>query len=77
MRLKIKKHKVEDVAEERFNLIINLIKDLPKADYNRLKDAMDLSYSAYQKIRNVKTNDEKEVEDITNAEKILIKEENK
>lgn len=55
--------------------MMKLIKDLPRADYNRLKDAMDLGYNAYQKVRNVKTADEKEIEDITNAERILSKEE--
>ena len=49
---------------------------MPKADYNRLKGAMDLGYSAYQKVRNVKTADEKEVEDILSAEKILGKDKN-
>ena len=53
---------------------MELIKDLPRAEFNRLKGAMDLGYSAYQKVRNVKTADEKEVEDILNAEKILGKE---
>lgn len=61
----------EDPAEERFDLMMDLIKDLPRADYNRLKDAMDLGYSAYQKVRNVKTADEKETSDITSAERVL------
>jgi hypothetical protein len=74
MRLKIKRKRWTDPVEVRFDSMMKLIKDLPKADYNRLKDAMDLGYSAYQKVRNVKTADEKEVEDITNAERILVKE---
>ena len=56
--------------------MMELIKDLPRADYNRLKDAMDLGYNAYQKVKNVKTVDEKEVEDILSAEKILGKDKN-
>ena len=68
-----KKKPVEDPVEMRFDAMMELIKDLPRADYNRLKDAMDLGYSAYQKVRNVKTADEKEVQDILNAEKILGK----
>lgn len=71
-----KKYKVEDPVEQRFDAMMELIKDLPKTDYNRLKDAMDLGYSAYQKVRNVKTADEKEVADILNAEKILGKDKN-
>jgi hypothetical protein len=39
-----------------------------------LKDAMDLGYSAYQKVRNVKTADEKEIADIVKAEVLLDKE---
>lgn len=69
-----KKKPVEDPVEMRFDAMMELIKDLPRADYNRLKDAMDLGYNAYQKVRNVKTADEKEVQDILNAEKILGKE---
>ena len=73
-----KKHKtsyeIQDPTEARFDAITELIKDLPRADYNRLKDAMDLVYNAYQKVRNVKTADEKEMADITNAEVILSKE---
>ena len=74
--LRKKKHIVEDPVEQRFDAMMELIKDLPKADYNRLKDAMDLGYSAYQKVRNVKTADEKEVEDILSAERILGKDKN-
>ena len=71
---KRKKHIVEDPVEQRFDSMMELIKDLPKADYNRLKDAMDLGYNAYQKVRNVRTADEKEIADILNAEKVLTKE---
>lgn len=73
---KRKKHIVEDPVEQRFDSMMELIKDLPRADYNRLKDAMDLGYNAYQKVKNVKTVDEKEVEDILSAEKILGKDKN-
>lgn len=69
-----KKHIVEDPVEQRFDSMMELIKDLPRGDYNRLKDAMDLGYNAYQKVRNVKTVDEKETSDILSAEKVLAKE---
>lgn len=65
---------IQDPSEQRFDAMMELIKDLPKSDYNRLKDAMDLGWNAYQKVRNVKTADEKENEDILSAEKILAKE---
>ena len=54
--------KVEDSVEERFNTAVELIKDLPRPDYRRLKEAMDLAYDSYQKIRNVKTEEEKAIE---------------
>ena len=65
---------IEDPSEQRFDAMMELIKDLPKSDYNRLKDAMDLGWNAYQKVRNVKTADEKENEDILSAEKAIVKE---
>jgi hypothetical protein len=74
MKILKKKHIIKDPVEQRFDAMMELIKDLPKADYNRLKDAMDLGYNAYQKVRNVKTADEKELADIVNAEVILEKE---
>jgi hypothetical protein len=69
-----KKVKAVDPAEERFDKMMELIKDLPRADYNRLKVAMDLGYDAYQKVKNVKTEDEKELADIVKAEVLLDKE---
>lgn len=69
--MKLFKKITEDPIEQRFDSMLDLIKDLPKADYNRLKDAMDLAYSAYQKVRNVKTIDEKETEEISATEKTL------
>ena len=66
-----KKRQYEDPIESRFNAMMELIKDLSKADYNRLKKAMDLGWQSYQTVRNVKTDDEKEVEDIEKAEKLL------
>lgn len=74
MIFKRKRITLIDPAEQRFDAMMELIKDLPKADYNRLKDAMDLGWNAYQKVRNVKTADEKDNEEIMNAEKQLIKE---
>lgn len=69
-----RKKAVIDPVEKRFDTMMELIKDLPRGDYNRLKDAMDLGYSAYQKVKNVKTADEKEIADIVKAEVLLDKE---
>lgn len=75
------KNKESDPVEERFNAMVALIKDLPRADYNRLKDGMDLVYDGFQKVRNVKTAEEKaiekaekEIEDIEVLEKTIDKE---
>lgn len=74
MSLFRKKKATIDPVEKRFDTMMELIKDLPRGDYNRLKDAMDLGYNAYQKVRNVKTADEKEIADIVKAEVLLDKE---
>ncbi len=60
--LKRKKVVYEDPIEIRFDAMMSLIKDLPKQDYTRLKEAMDLGYDSYQKVRNVKTDEEKAID---------------
>lgn len=73
-----KKHKPTLTSSEtKLNTIIDLIKDLPRADYNRLKKGMDLIYEGYQQIRNAKTPEEKEISDIEESEAILEKESKK
>lgn len=64
----------EDPAELRFDAMMDLVKDLSRSDYNRLKKAMDLGWQSYQTVRNVKTDDEKEYSDINEAERQLTKE---
>lgn len=68
-----KKSKTQSISssETKLNTIIDLVKDLPRADYNRLREGMELIYNGYQKIKNAKTNDEKELGDIDNMESIL------
>lgn len=68
-----KKTKTQPItsSEAKLNTIIDLIKDLPRPDYNRLREGMELIYNGYQKIKNAKTNDEKELGDIENMEAIL------
>lgn len=68
-----RKQVLESVAEQRFDNMMELIKDLPRADYTRLKDAMDLGYNAYQKVKNVKTEEEKELEDIEEIDRAMSK----
>ena len=64
-------------SETKLNTIIDLIKDLPRTHYNRLKDGMDLIYNGYQKILNARTDDEKELDEITNIDKSMEKEKEK
>lgn len=71
MRFRRKRPILESVAEQRFDAMMDLIKDLPRTDYNRLKQAMDLGYEGYQKVKNVKTEEEKELEDINEIEKSI------
>lgn len=58
-------------SEAKLNTIIELVKDLPRADYNRLREGMELIYNGYQKIKNAKTSDEKELGDIDTMESVL------
>lgn len=74
MIFKSKTTPLKDPVESRFDAMMELIKDLSKADYNRLKKAMDLGWQSYQIVRNVKTDDEKEFGDIEAAERQLEKE---
>jgi hypothetical protein len=69
-----KKEELQEPVEARFDAMMSLIKDLSKADYNRLKKAMDLGWQSYQTVRNVKTDDEKEYGDIDEADRQLAKE---
>ena len=68
-----KKTKTQPItsSEAKLNTIIDLIKDLPRPDYNRLREGMELIYNGYQKIKNAKTNDEKELGEIDTMEKLL------
>lgn len=60
-----------DPTEERFDEMMNLVKHLSRADYNRLREAMDLGYNAYQKVKNVKTAEEKELAEIDESDRSL------
>lgn len=77
MIFKKKSKKYVDPVEQKLVSMMSLIKDLSRADYNRMKKAMDLGWQSYQTIRDVKTDDEKENADIDEAERILEKESKK
>jgi len=69
-----KKRKEVDPLEQRLDTISELTRGLGRTEFNNLMDAAKAIFDARQKLRRVKTDDEKEVEDIDNAEKILDKE---
>lgn len=80
MKFLKKSRVIKDPVESKFDAMMSLVKDLPKADYQRLKEAMDLGYASYQKVKNVKTQEEKAIEkelkensDIDLMEKTLTK----
>lgn len=75
MRWGRKKEPELDALEQRLDIISDLTKGLDKTAFNNLIDAVKAVYEARQKLRRVKTDDEKETEDITNAEIALLKEE--
>lgn len=60
-----------DRVEERFQTIITLVRDLDKREFNRLQEGMQLAWEAYSKVRQAKSNEEREVGDIDIAEKLL------
>lgn len=60
-----------DRVEEKFQTIVALIKDLDRREFNRLQEGISLAWEAYNKVRQAKTNEDKEVEEIEQAEKFL------
>lgn len=77
MKLFKKKPKYQDKLEERLDIISDLTRDLEKPEFNRLVDALKSVFDARQKLKGVKTNEEKENADIYEAEKALTKEQEK
>lgn len=57
--------------ESRFEAVYELVKDLPKADFKRLMDGIELAWQGYDKALRVQTREEKENADIYSAEKEL------
>ena len=72
MKLFKKKSKaVEDPLEQRLDAISDLTKGLGKVEFNNLLEAVKSVYEARQKLRKVKTQEEKEYGDIDDAERKL------
>lgn len=74
MKLFRRKEKTEyDMLEKRLDTISELTRGLGKKEFNNLIEAVKAVYEARQKLTNVKSEDEKEVEDIDEIEKSLRK----
>lgn len=76
MKMKIFKrhHSTEvDNLERMLDTISDLTRGLGRAEFNNLIEAIKSVYEARQKLRKVKTDEEKENADITEAEKELSK----
>lgn len=71
MRWFKRKVKVQDKVENRFQTIVELIKDLDKKEFNKLQEGISLAWEAYNKVRQARTTIDKEIDDIETAEKIL------
>lgn len=69
-----KKKRGDDRVAERFQKVVDLIRDLDKKEFNRLKEGIELAWQAYNKVSQAKTSMEKELEDIELPEKILEEE---
>lgn len=73
-----KKRRIEkDPLEQRLDTISDLTRGLGRKEFNNLMDAVKSMYDVRQKLLNVKTDDEKEMEPIDSAEKILERESKK
>ena len=68
-----KKHDTDRV-EAKFQAVVDLIRDLDRKEFNRLKEGMELVWQGYNKVGQAKTTAEKEVADIEGSEKVLEEE---
>lgn len=66
-----KKTRPKDKLEQRLDTISELTRDLERSEFNRLVEAMKSVFDARQKLKGVKTNEEKEMDDIDESERIL------
>ena len=72
-----KKKQSADRVESKFQAVVDLIRDLDRKEFNRLKEGMELVWQGYNKVGQAKTTIEKEMEDIEGPEKILEEESGK
>ena len=69
-----KTNKSVDRVEAKFQAVVDLIRDLDRKEFNRLKEGMELVWQGYNKVGQAKTTIEKEMEDIELPERILEEE---
>lgn len=69
MKLFKKKSAEVDNLERMLDIISDLTRGLGRTEFNNLIEAIKSVYEARQKLRKVKTDEEKEIADITEAEK--------
>lgn len=74
MFLRRKQKRYEDKLEERLDSISELTRGLERKEFNSLLDAVKMVFEARQKLKGVKTNEEKELDDIDEVEKSLERE---
>lgn len=74
MRIFKKKQPYEDKLEQRLDTISELTRDLERPEFNRLLEALKSVFDARQKLKGVKTNEEKELDDIDEIDKTLSRE---
>ena len=60
---------LKDPLEERLDIISDLTRDLERKEFNSLMDAIKAMFEARQKLKSVKTNEEKEFAEINEVEK--------
>lgn len=70
-RRKKRRSESTDIFEVRFQTAVDLIKDLDKKEFNRFIDGLTLTWQGYDKIRQVQSREEKEMEQVTQAERKL------
>ena len=58
-------------TESKLEIIVGLIKDLSRSEYNKLRDGMDLIYNGYQKLNNSRTSTEKESDELNDIERLI------
>lgn len=72
MRL-FRKHKTEvDPLEERLYIISDLTRDLERKEFNLLMAGIKAMFDARQKLKGVKTTEEKDVEEVEEIEKEYV-----